>query len=128
MSVNRVVISGNLTHEPEMRSTADGTPALGFSVAVVDRRMNASGDWVDYPNYVDCTLFGKRGNSILQYLHKGTRVVVDGKLRFSKWESNGTMYRKLEVIVKDIEFSNNGESPEEEKPKPMPLEPYDIPF
>lgn len=127
MSINSVVISGNLTHEPELRSTADGTPALGFSVAVADKRRNPDGEWVSYPNYIDCTMFGKRGASVHQYLHKGTHVMVDGKLRFSKWESNGTTYRKLEVIVKDIEFTNNGGEDASDEP-PLPLEPYDIPF
>ena len=59
MSINRVIISGNLTRDPELRSTAGGLPVLGFGVAVNDRRKNQqTGEWEDYPNFIDCTMFG----------------------------------------------------------------------
>ena len=61
MSINRVIISGNLTRDPELRSTASGLPVLGFGVAVNDRRKNQqTGEWEDYPNFIDCTMFGAR--------------------------------------------------------------------
>ena len=61
MSINRVCISGNLTRDPEIRSTAGGTSVMGFGVAVNERRKSAqTGEWEDYPNFVDCTLFGRR--------------------------------------------------------------------
>ena len=61
MSINRVIISGNLTRDPELRSTASGLPVLGFGVAVNDRRKNQqTGEWEDYPNFIDCTMFGDR--------------------------------------------------------------------
>ena len=57
MSINRVVISGNLTRDPDLRSTASGMPVLGFGVAVNDRRKNQqTGEWEDYPNFIDCTM------------------------------------------------------------------------
>ena len=105
MSINRVVISGNLTRDPELRSTASGTAVLGLGVAVNDRRRNAStGDWEDYPNYVDCTMFGARAQGISQYLTKGTKVCIEGKLRWSQWERDGQKRSKLEVIVDELEF------------------------
>lgn len=108
MSINRVVISGNLTRDPELRSTASGTAVLGLGVAVNDRRRNATtGEWEDYPNYVDCTMFGARAQGISQYLTKGTKVCIEGKLRWSQWERDGQKRSKLEVIVDEIEFMSS---------------------
>ena len=64
MSINRVVISGNLTRDGEIRATAGGTTVLTFGVAVNDRRRNASGEWEDVPNFVDCVMFGTRADAL----------------------------------------------------------------
>lgn len=105
MSINRVVISGNLTRDPELRQTAGGLPVLGFSVAVNDRRKNQSTDeWEDYPNFVDCTMFGARADSVAKFLSKGAKVAIEGKLRWSQWEKDGQKRSKLEVIVDELEF------------------------
>lgn len=112
MSINRVSISGNLTRDSELRVTQGGTAVLGFGVAVNDRRKNPqTGEWEDVPNYVDCALFGKRADSLAGYLTKGTKVAVDGRLRYSSWERDGQRRSKLEVIVDEIEFmSRAGDS------------------
>jgi single-strand DNA-binding protein len=108
MSINRVNITGNLTRDPEMRSTASGTQVLTLGVAVNDRRRNpASGEWEDYPNFVDCVMFGARAEAIARYLSKGTKVAIEGKLRYSSWDSNGQKRSKLEVIVDEIEFMSS---------------------
>lgn len=105
MSINRVCISGNLTRDPELRSTAGGTSVMGFGVAVNERRKNAqTGEWEDYPNFVDCTLFGKRAEALVQYLSKGTKVAVEGRLHYSSWEKDGQKRSKLGVIVDEIEL------------------------
>lgn len=105
MSINRVVISGNLTRDPELRSTASGMPVLGFGVAVNDRRKNQQTDeWEDYPNFIDCTMFGARAEKITPYLSKGTKVAIEGKLRWSQWEKDGQKRSKIEVIVDELEF------------------------
>ena len=105
MSINRVVISGNLTRDPELRSTASGLPVLGFGVAVNDRRKNQqTGEWEDYPNFVDCTMFGTRAESVSQFLHKGSKVAIEGKLRWSQWERDGQKRSKIEVIIDELEF------------------------
>lgn len=112
MSINRVIISGNLTRDPEHRTTAGGMDVLSFGVAVNDRRRNPqSGEWEDYANFVDCTMFGNRARSLQQYLSKGTKVAIEGKLRWSQWERDGQKRSKLEVIVDELEFMssrNNG--------------------
>ena len=105
MSINRVNISGNLTRDPEMRSTQGGTTILTFGVAVNDRRRNPStGEWEDYPNYVDCVVFGARAEPLSRYLAKGTKVAIEGKLRWSQWEKDGMKRSKIEVIVDEVEF------------------------
>ena len=105
MSINRVVISGNLTRDPERRSTASGLPVLGMGVAVNDRRRNQStGEWEDFPNFIDCTMFGPRAESVSRFLQKGAKVAIEGKLRWSQWERDGQKRSKIEVIVDEIEF------------------------
>ena len=111
MSINRVIISGNLTRDSELRSTASGLPVLGFGVAVNDRRKNQqTGEWEDYPNFIDCTMFGARAESLSRYLSKGTKVSVEGKLRWSQWERDGQKRSKLEVIVDELEFMSSRNS------------------
>ena len=106
MSINRVNISGNLTRDPELRVTGSGTQILSFGVAVNDRRRNPqSGEWEDYPNYVDCVVFGARAEPLSRFLSKGAKVALEGKLRYSSWESkDGGRRSKLEVVVDEVEF------------------------
>ncbi|MDO4798075.1 MAG: single-stranded DNA-binding protein [Coriobacteriales bacterium] len=105
MSVNRVVISGNLTRDPELRSSQSGTNILTFGMAVNDRRRNPqTGEWEDYANFVDCVLFGNRAEWLSRDLHKGKKVFVEGKLRYSTWERDGQRRSKLEVVVDDIDY------------------------
>ena len=111
MSINRVIITGNLTRDPELRSTASGMPVLGFGVAVNDRRRNQqTGEWEDYPNFIDCTMFGARAESVSRFLSKGSKVAIEGKLRWSQWERDGQKRSKLEAIVDELAFmsSRNG--------------------
>ena len=108
MSINRVIISGNLTRDPELRSTASGTMVLCFGVAVNDRRKNQqTGEWEDYPNFIDCTMFGARAESLSRFLSKGTKVAIEGKLRWSQWEREGQKRSEIEVIVEEIEFMSS---------------------
>lgn len=108
MSINRVSLSGNLTREPELRTTQSGMAVLSLGIAVNDRRKNnQTGEWEDYANFIDCTMFGTRAQTISQYLHKGQRVMLDGKLRYSTWERDGQKRSKIEVIIDDIDFSGS---------------------
>lgn len=105
MSINRVVVSGNLTRDPELRVTPGGTQVLGFGVAVNDRRRNQqTGEWEDYPNFIDCTMFGNRAEALSRILRKGMKVAIEGKLRYSSWEDkNGVGRRsKVEIIPDEV--------------------------
>ena len=105
-NINRVNISGNLTRDPELRGAASGTQVLSFGVAVNDRRRNQqSGEWEDVPNFVDCVVFGARAEPLSRFLSKGAKVAIEGKLRYSTWESkDGGKRSKLEVVVDEVEF------------------------
>lgn len=108
MSINRVNITGNLTRDPELRATAAGTQVLSFGIAVNDRRKNPQiGEWEDYPNYIDCTMFGTRAEAVGRYISKGSKVAIEGKLRYSSWERDGQKRSKLEVIVDELEFMSS---------------------
>lgn len=135
MSVNVVVISGNLTRDPELRATASGMQVMRFCVAVNDRTKDQSGQWVDRPNFVDCTMFGERAQKLSQYLHKGTKVTVNGSLRWSSWESQGQKRSKLEVIAQNVELPPRQQGTYQQQPNqsaqtmnPTSVYDEDIPF
>ena len=135
MSINKVALSGNLTREPELRTTGGGTSVLSFGLAVNDRHKNAStGEWEDYANFVDCTMFGTRAESLAKLLKKGCKVFLEGKLRYSQWERDGQKRSKIEVIVNDIDVclkksSASGDEPcADEADAETGLYDEDIPF
>ena len=120
MSINRVNITGNLTRDPELRSTAGGMAVLGFGVAVNDRRKNQqTGQWEDYPNFVDCTMFGNRAETLSRILRKGMKVAIEGKLRYSSWEdkNGGGRRSKLEVIPDEVELLSQNPNAQQGHPQ-----------
>lgn len=126
MSINKVIISGNLTRDPEVRMTAGGTPVLSFGMAVNERRKNQqTGEWEDHPNFVDCTMFGARAQAVAKYIAKGSKVAVEGKLRYSSWERDDQRRSKLEVVVDEIEFMSKGEQHQPTGPVDPSVSVYD---
>lgn len=109
MSINSVTISGNLTRDPELKMTASGTSLLKFTVAVNERRKNGE-EWEDYANFVDCTMFGKRADAMSRLLSKGSKVVVQGRLHYSKYQVEGQTRNKLEVNVGEIDLMAKAEA------------------
>jgi single-strand DNA-binding protein len=131
MSINRVNISGNLTRDPALRQTQGGMAILSLGVAVNDRRKNQqTGEWEDVPNFVDCVVFGTRAEKLAQFLAKGSKVAIEGKLRWSQWEKDGAKRSKLEVIVDEIEFMSRGERGQQRQQQTASADLYDenIPF
>lgn len=111
MSINRVVISGNITRDPDLRRTQQGMAILTIGVAVNDRKRNPqTNEWEDHANFVDCTVFGKRAESLSERLSKGMKVAIEGKLRYSQWERDGQKRSKLEVAVDEIEFMSRNQN------------------
>lgn len=135
MSINRVNISGNLTRDPEMRHTASGMQVLSFGMAVNDRAKDANGEWVDRPNFIDCTMFGARAEAVSRYISKGSKVAIEGKLRWSQWEKDGQKRSKIEVIVDEIEFMSRQDGGQPQQQTQQQAQAYvpevyssDIPF
>lgn len=103
-NINRVTLTGNLTRDPELRSTAGGMAVLKLSLAVNDRR-KVDGEWTDVANFFDVIVFGTRAESLTQYLAKGRKIAVDGRLRWSQWQTDdGGKRSKVEVVADDIEL------------------------
>jgi len=116
-NINKVFLSGRLTRDPELRTTQGGKSVLGMSLAVNDRRKNQStGEWEDYPNYVDCTMFGNRAEGLSRILHKGQLVTIEGKLHYSTWERDGQKRSKLEVFIDEMEIPQSEARKAQEQP------------
>ena len=104
-NINRVVLTGNLTRDPELRSTPSGTSVCGLRIACNTRRKDASGQWVDKPNYFDVTVWGAQGENCAQYLSKGRPVAVDGRLEWREWEDKeGNKRQAVDIIADSVQF------------------------
>jgi single-strand DNA-binding protein len=105
-NINRVVLVGNLTKDPELRHTPSGTAVCKLRLAVNTRQKDAStGEWGDKPNYFDITVWGNQGESCAQYLSKGRPVGVDGRLDWREWEAqDGTKRQAVEIIAESVQF------------------------
>jgi single-strand DNA-binding protein len=103
-NINRVVLVGNLTRDPELRHTPGGTPVCSLRVAVNDRKRDESGNWVDAPNYFSVSVFGNQAESCAQYLSKGRPVGIDGKLRWREWEKDGVKREAVEIVADSVQF------------------------
>ena len=109
MSINSVTFSGNLTKDAEMKSTASGTSILEGRFAVNNREKHGD-EWKDVPMFLNFTVFGTRGEKIAQYLTKGTKVTVTGRLKIEEWERDGVSHVKVGVIANDIDFKRESDS------------------
>lgn len=132
MSINKVMISGRITRDPELRVTAGGMSVLTIGVAVNERKRNANGEFEDYANFVECSVFGKRADALAKYLAKGTKVVIEGHLHYSSWEDkNGSGRRsKLTVYVDELEFMSarsGGNGAADDRPAETVPEPSEAP-
>jgi single-strand DNA-binding protein len=105
-NINRVLVTGNLTKDPELRSTPSGTSICKLRIAVNSRRKDASGQWVDKPNYFDVTVWGAQGENCAQYLQKGRGVAIDGRLDWREWDAtDGSGKRQaVEIIADTVQF------------------------
>ncbi len=125
-NINRVVLTGNLTRDPELRSTNSGTSVCSLRIASNSRRKDASGNWVDKPNFFDVTVWGAQGENCAQYLSKGRPVAIDGRLEWREWEAqDGSGKRQaIDIIADSVQFlggrddgpSNGGGSSDDDIP------------
>jgi single-strand DNA-binding protein len=105
-NINRAVLVGNLTKDPELRHTPGGTPVCSLRVAVNSRRRDESGQWTDKPNYFSVSVFGNQAESCAQYLAKGRPVAIDGRLEWREWEAKdgGGKREAVEIVADSVQF------------------------
>lgn len=110
-SVNQVILMGNLTRDPELRNTPNGQSVCSFSLALNRSYKDASGEWQEATDYIDVTAWGPLGERVSQYLTKGRRCLVQGRLQSRSWEQEGVKRSKVEVLASDVTFldSRGGE-------------------
>ena len=110
-NINRVVLVGNLTADPELRHTGGGTPVCSLRIAVNGRRRDESGQWVDKPNYFSVSVFGNQAESCSQYLSKGRPVGIDGRLDWREWQAqDGTKREAVEIVAESVQFLGSRDS------------------
>lgn len=131
MSINRSIITGNITRDAELRAASSGVCVLTFTVAVDERRRDPrTGEWMSRPNFIGCVVFGQRAESLAPMLTKGLAVAVEGRLRYSSWDEEGTRRGRIDLVADEIVFlRGRTDSPEASLPSAEP-EVYDedIPF
>ena len=114
MNVNRVVLTGNLTSDPELRTLQSGTSVCRLRVASNTRRKDPStGSWVDKPNYFDVTVWGTQGENAAKFLTKGRAVAVDGRLEWREFETqDGQKRQAIEIVAEHVQFLGSERGPE----------------
>lgn len=112
-NINRVVLTGNLTTDPELRSLPSGTSVCELRVACNSRRKDqASGEWVDKPNYFNVKVWGAQGENAARYLAKGRPVAIDGRLDWREWETqDGAKRQAIDIIADSVQFLGSREDP-----------------
>jgi single-strand DNA-binding protein len=103
-NINRVVLTGNLTRDPELRSTQSGTAVCSLRVACNTRRKGPSGEWEDKPNYFDVTVWGAQGENCARFLSKGRPVAIDGRLEWREWENEHGKRQAIEIVADAVQF------------------------
>lgn len=123
-SVNQVILMGNLTRDPELRQTPNGQNVCGFSIALNRSYKDANDEWQEATDYIDIVAWGVLAERVAQYLSKGRRVLVQGRLQSRSWEQDGAKRSKVEVLANDVTFldgrnsddsSSSSQEPEEVK-------------
>lgn len=103
-SFNQVTLMGNLTRDPELRSTPGGQSVCSFSLALNRSFKGSDGNWQEATDYVDIVAWGPLGERVTQYLTKGRPALVSGRLQSSSWEKDGVKRTKVEVVASDVTF------------------------
>jgi single-strand DNA-binding protein len=114
--INRVILVGRLTRDPELRHLPSGTPVLEMGVAVNGRQQDDGGNWVDKPNFFDVKVYGNQAEMLGQHLTKGRRIGIDGRLDWRSWEAqDGSKRSKVDVVAQSVQFLDSrmegGEAP-----------------
>ena len=103
-SFNQVTLMGNLTRDPELRTTPNGQSVCSFSLALNRSYKAADGNWQEATDYVDVVAWAALGERVAQYVTKGRPVLISGRLQSSSWEKDGQKRTKVEVVANDVTF------------------------
>lgn len=103
-SINQVTLMGNLTRDPELRQTPNGQSVCSFSLALNRAYKDKSDEWVEATDYIDVVAWAGLGERVAQYLSKGRRCLVVGRLQSRSWEQDGQKRSKVEVLANDVTF------------------------
>jgi single-strand DNA-binding protein len=106
-NINRVVLTGNLTRDPELRHLGSGLAVCSLRIAVNTRRKNGqSGEWEDKANFFDITVWGAQGENVAQYCAKGRPIAVDGRLEYREWEDKETGAKRnaVQIVADSVQF------------------------
>jgi single-strand DNA-binding protein len=104
-NINRVVLTGNLTRDPELRSLPSGMSVCSLRIASNTRRKDASGEWMDKPNYFSVTVWGAQGENCARFLSKGRPVALDGRLEWREWQGqDGAKRESIEIVADSVQF------------------------
>lgn len=109
-SFNQVILMGNLTRDPELRTTPSGQQVCSFSLALNRSYRGADGNWTEATDFIDIVAWGPLGERVAQYLTKGRPALVNGRLQSRSWEQEGQKRSKVEVVAQDVTFLGGGGS------------------
>ena len=107
-NLNKVMLIGNLTRDPQLSYLPSQTPVVEFGMAINDRRRQQDGSYADKVNFIDLSMFGKRAEVLQKYVKKGDPLFIEGKLDYQSWEKDGQKRSKLKVTVENFEFLGKG--------------------
>jgi single-strand DNA-binding protein len=131
VNINRVVVTGNLTADPDLKQMASGNSVCRLSVASNTRRRQPDGNWGDKPNYFDVVVWGAQGQAAQHYLSKGSPIAVDGRLEWREWTTeSGDKRQTVEIIAENLQFLGGGQSASDPGVPEPPIPPADddVPF
>jgi single-strand DNA-binding protein len=105
-NINRVILTGNLTKDPDLGSTPSGTSVCTLRIACNGRRRTGEGQWEEVPNYFDVTVWGQQGENCHKYLAKGRGVAIDGRLRYREWTDKESEQKRsaVDIIAETVQF------------------------
>lgn len=119
-SLNKVLLMGNLTRDPELRVTPKGTPICQFSMAINRSFTKESGEKIEEVTYVDCEAWGKAGETIAKYMTKGRALFIEGRLRLDQWDDKETKEKRsrMKIVVEGFQFLGSKDGGEAAAPPP----------